>query len=415
MRRLFCACFAGILVLLSLIESGVAQTESSMEGYIRVRPGYRVVRNDTPNNPDSLVLTTPEELTRTFGLLQFDLSRNDLKSHFQIRPYYEFGSEETQDKIHIDEAYLDKAFSPSLFAFGGRRNIVNGIAHVSNPSDFLGGEKEIDTSLDETERRELRNGVYLTGLEYFFDEGSISALVAPRMGDLQQEDTQLQLKLALLYPELDTDIELLGLLIADRPGVGVNLSHTFNNSTVLYTESALRRGRDRSVVAGDRIQEDNRNNYRFNGVAGGQYTFDNGVNLIMEYLYDENGYSSGEWRAVQGFFQSNTADLSTPGAPQAMANLGLGNQEIIDKALLKQQYLFSRLNHPQWWGDADSSLILLKNLDDGSYLLRGRMEKDIADHVRIGIMAEYLAGDSWDEFGLRSWKQAVIFDLKYFF
>jgi len=420
MRHLFSAWLAGLLVFFS-IETGVAQTESAFDGYIRVRPTLRSVRHDTPNNPNAILFEPSSQYAQTFGLFHANIGDDKAKLLFQARPYCAFEKGQSDCYAYLDEGYLDIAVAPSTFIFSGRKNIVNGVAHVANPTDFLGEEEELDLTVDETERRELRKGAYLVGSQHFFDNGSaVSIAVAPRIGDLQDRKDRLQMKLALLYPEINTDMEVIGLVTADRPGVGVNLSHTLNDSTVLYTESALRHGRNRSVIVADtagggRIVRGDQDSVYFNGVAGGQYTFNNSVNLIMEYLYDENGYSSGEWGAVKGFFRSNTAALSTPAAAQAMANLGQGNQAIIDRDLLKQQYLFSRINHPHWWGDTDASLILLKNLDDGSYLLRGRMEKDITNRIRAGVMAEYMTGESWDEFGLRPWNRAVTFDLKFFF
>nr|VFJ92183.1 MAG: hypothetical protein BECKLFY1418B_GA0070995_10327 [Candidatus Kentron sp. LFY]VFJ93135.1 MAG: hypothetical protein BECKLFY1418A_GA0070994_10299 [Candidatus Kentron sp. LFY] len=412
-------CLAVALCLLMLPPAGHGEPEV-LSGYFRARPILRAVRDSTPNNPGGILFDTSSRYIETFGLLHLDIDYRKSNFFFQVRPRCETENERTECNLYIDEGYLDTEVAPSTFVFGGRRNLVDGVSHVANPTDFLGEDQELDLTLDETERRELRKGVYLAGLQHFFDDGSaVSVAVAPRVGDLQDQKHRLQLKLALLYPEIDTDMEVIGLLTTDRPGIGVNVSHTLNDSTVLYTESALRRGRDRPVIVSngdeDRIVEGDRNSNYFHGVVGGQYTFDSGVNLILEHLYNENGYSSSEWGEIQGFFRANTAALSTPDSVQAAADLARGNQAMIDRDLLRRQYLFSRLNHPQWWGDTDSSLILVKSMNDGSYLLRGRMEKDITDRVRVGIMAEYMEGDSWDEFGLRPWDQAFIFDLKFFF
>nr|VFK53682.1 MAG: hypothetical protein BECKTUN1418F_GA0071002_102710 [Candidatus Kentron sp. TUN]VFK55270.1 MAG: hypothetical protein BECKTUN1418E_GA0071001_102710 [Candidatus Kentron sp. TUN] len=408
-----------VLVLLSITDTGITQAEV-LSGYLRARPALRSVRDDTPNNPNAILFDTSSQYAELFGLLHIDMNYRKNNLFFQVRPRCEVENGRSKCNIYIDEGYLDTEIAPSTFVFAGRRNLVNGIAHVANPTDFLGEDEELDLTLDETERRELRKGVYLAGVQHFSDNGSaVSVVATPRIKGPQDRKEQLQLKLAMLYPEINTDMEVLGLATVGRSGIGVNLSHTPDDAMVLYTESALRRGRDRAVVvadtSGDRIVEGDQDEYYFNSVAGGQYTFSNSVNLILEYLYDENGYSSGEWSAIQGFFQSNTQVLSTPAAAQGFANLSRGNREIIDNQLLRQQYLFLRLSHPQWWGDTDSSLILLKNMDDGSHLLRGRVEKDVTKRVRAGIMAEYMAGESWDEFGMRSWKHAVIFDLKFVF
>nr|VFK37868.1 MAG: hypothetical protein BECKTC1821E_GA0114239_1001125 [Candidatus Kentron sp. TC]VFK43098.1 MAG: hypothetical protein BECKTC1821D_GA0114238_10157 [Candidatus Kentron sp. TC]VFK51349.1 MAG: hypothetical protein BECKTC1821F_GA0114240_100157 [Candidatus Kentron sp. TC] len=407
-------------ILLSINDPGMAKTEI-LSGYLRLRPVLRSARDDTPNNPGAVLFDTTSRYVQAFGLLHANFDYRETRLFFQARPQCELRNGRSDCDIHLDEGYLDMEAAPSLFVSGGRRNIVNGVAHIANPTDFLGEEEEIDRTLDETERRELRKGTYLAGLEYFFDDGtSLSAIAAPRVKGLQDRKDRLQLKLALLYPEIDTDLEVIGLATADRPGIGVNLSHTFNDSTVLYTESALRRGRDRSVIvadaAGNRIVEGDRNKGYFDSVVGGRYTFDSGVNLILEYRYNGNGYGSGEWGTIQEFFETNTRGLSTPETiAKAIGNLGQGNREIIGVDSLRQRYLFSRLNYPQSWGDIDSSLILLNNLDDGSHLLRGRIEKDVTDRIRTGAMVEYRTGDSGDEFGLRPWNRAVTFDLKLFF
>nr|VFJ52655.1 MAG: hypothetical protein BECKDK2373C_GA0170839_10376 [Candidatus Kentron sp. DK] len=405
------------LVLLCVTETGMAQTKV-LSGYARIRPVLRSARDDTPNNPGSILFEPSSRYAEVFGLLHVNINYRKAKLFFQSRPRCEIENGRTKCNLYVDEGYLDVEAAPSTFLFGGRRNPVSGVANVANPTDFLGEDKKVDMTLDETERRELRKGVYLAGFQRFFDNGSaLSAAVAPQVKGLQDQKHRLQVKFAQTYPKIDTDVGIIGLVTGDRPGVGVNLSHTLNDATVLYTESALRRGRDRAVVdeGGTKIGEGDQDRHYFNGVAGGQYTFGSGVNLILEYLYDENGYSSGEWRDTRRFFRANTQALSTPAAAQAMANLAQGNVDIIDRDLLRRQYVFSRLNHPQWWGDTDSSLILLNNLDDGSYLLRGRMEKDVTDRIRAGIMAEYMTGKDGSEFGLRPWSKAVVVDLKIFF
>nr|VFJ45920.1 MAG: hypothetical protein BECKFM1743A_GA0114220_100306 [Candidatus Kentron sp. FM]VFJ46019.1 MAG: hypothetical protein BECKFM1743C_GA0114222_100336 [Candidatus Kentron sp. FM]VFK07048.1 MAG: hypothetical protein BECKFM1743B_GA0114221_100306 [Candidatus Kentron sp. FM] len=407
------------LVLLSVTGESIAETKV-LSGYLRLRPALQSVRDNTPNNPAAVLFDTSSRYAEIFGLLRLNIAYHKAKLFSQVRPRCQMENGRVKCNIYVDEGYLDVGVTPSTFVYGGRRNVVDGAAHVANPTDFFGENRKLDQTLDETERRELRKGVYLAGVQHFFDNGTaVSASVASRVKGLQEQDTRLRFKLALLYPEIDTDMEVIGLATGERPGVGVNVSHTLNDSMVLYTESALRRGRDRSIVITDvsnnRIVDGNQDKYYFNGIAGGHYTFDNGVNLILEYLYNENGYSSGEWRAVQSFFQSNTQAITTPAVAQAIGNLGQGNQKIIGNDLLRRQYIFSRVNHPQWWGDTDSSLILLQNLEDGSRLLRGRVEKDLTDRIRAGIMAEYMTGGSWDEFGLRPWRRAVIADLKIFF
>ncbi|KOR30794.1 hypothetical protein TI04_04125 [Achromatium sp. WMS2] len=209
------------------------------------------------------------------------------------------------------------------------------------------------------------------------------------------------------------DVGLQILLTDHRPGVGFNWSKTIGESLVIYTESAFRRGRDQLIVVNGEVTSPS-SGWIPNSVIGSNYTFANALNLIIEYQHNGAGYSASEWRAIKTSTESTLLDIYGPGALSAFTLLGQYNN-IIGHNPLRQNYAFVRFSHPNWLMDGESSVLWLKNLDDGSYVLRARWDKDFGNSYKFGIMAETLRGSSWSEFGIRPWEWSLVTDIAWYF
>lgn len=421
MRHAICRTVALALLGLSLgvLPEGLVHADPpkiAAQGYVRLRPAYHDVRV-TPNNPESILFPATEREGQAFGLLRTDMMHGGARVHFQIRPDYVVSKYQRTYTTQVDEGYLDVTVTDKLFVFAGRRNLVTGVAHMSNPTDFLGEQERLDLTLPETERRELRNGLYLAGIEHFLANGSLAAVVAPHIGGAQTAADRFQLKAASSLPSWNTDLELIALFTPDRPGVGVNISHTAGDALVLYTEGALRRGRDRPLVEAptgtQEIVKASSKGWFPNVVVGGQYTFGNALNLTLEYQYNANGYTASEWLAIQRYIEGNAGRLAAPGALPAIGNLAAANQ-IVGRDVLRRNYLFGRVIQPDWYWNTEPSLLVLKNLDDGSYAVQARLDKNVTSKLAVGLLVQRLEGGRWAEFGLRPASWSVVLDFKYF-
>jgi hypothetical protein len=405
----------GSALLAVPVPSPASDVEATGEGYLRFRSAYQSVRADTPLNPNAALFEPSDNVFQAFALLRGEARLRDTGLKVQFRPFYQTDRNATTRNIFVDEAYLEHALSASRFLFAGRRNIVTGVAFSTNPTDFFGDGKQEDFTLPEDERRDLRTGVYMLGADWFFDGGNASLVVAPQLGPEQEEQTRVQLRLGWLLQRWQTDIALQVLAAGERPGFGLNASTTVGGALVLYTESALRRGRDRDLVKQGQVTLGDPDAWLPNVVLGGSYTFANATNLILELHYNGNGYSESEWDSLREAADAAAPALIDPtlraGAAASLSSLN----SLTAATELRKKYLFLRLSQPDLLGRFAGSLFWLDTLDDSGQLVRGRLETTLGDAVRLGVMTDYMDGSSFSEYGMRPRDWSVVLDLQYFF
>lgn len=377
-----------------------------VSGYLRGRAACLEVRDSTAFNPDSVLYSTSPRLYQAYALLRADLPKPGWRLHLQARPFYQADSTHSS-KLEWDELYLDFQVDPATFLFVGRRNLVSGVAYATNPTDFLGENKTVDLTLDEDERRELRNGTDLVGIQRYFEAGTFSLVAVPRIAGNQQQQEKLLLSYERVLAATNADMVVSLLASDERPGLGLNLSATLGDSLVAYTETALRRGRDRSQVTAGTVEPGSRNQWVLNTVIGAQYTFTDATNLILEYQYDGNGFSDREWASIRSSAEGFISQIQDGGPSAAAAIGGLAQLDALaERNSLRRNYLFGRISHPKVLPNTEGSLLWLENLDDASGLARARLTRMLKGSYRLGLMVERMYGGAWSEFGGKPWKQA---------
>jgi hypothetical protein len=282
-----------------------------------------------------------------------------------------------ETSAYVDELYWEHRFSPSSFTFLGRRKIVNGVAIGRNPSDFFNQSKTQDRTLNDEDRRAETEGDNIVGGSYFGRSYSIPSLLAAPAGDSKRIRAMLQVNSNL--NSLSTDVSFIA-YYADRPSQGMNLSTVLGENTTIYTETALRKGRDRqrpvlsvNDVVIDAVDDTNR--WIADVVVGGQYTTGIGITLTAEYWRNNNGFSDKEYVGIANSLTSGQGNprlagslLSTPGLRKNSAFVRIGDIQLLDT--LKGEITW------------------IRNMDDSSNFLRGAVNWDIgkADSFRIGLI-----------------------------
>lgn len=379
--------------------SAIAEWQPEIDttgSYLRLRPSYRWIRDNAPGNTANLQADA-------IGLIKASTSMYEgVKFDFQLRPTYHIDDDDAKmAKMEVDEAFLEIAVTPTTFLSAGRRNIVSGVAFGFHPTEFLEEDKKVDKTLPYSDVRALRNGVYALELQHFLDSGdSLSLIVAPRLNAIQETDLQVEAAFNLGLPDIMTDLEIEALFADKRPGAGLNLTHTVGDALVVYTETAVRRGRDRSVVTGTTMTESNSDTWLTNAVLGGSYTFTTAANLIVEYHHNANGYDDDELQAIK-----------------IGSSRGLNVTSLLKQEDLRKNYMLARLSHPSWpLLENETSLIWLRSLDDSSNLLKLYTTKDIMDSkVRLGFSVERSFGTSWSAYGINPTKWYVGADVIHYF
>lgn len=398
------------LIIFAAISPAFAQSFDWLESAeINIRPSFRENR-PIISDPQGNLLNTPTSLGQVYALFKLQKSFDDLRIVSQLRPRYEYQDDEQKTLLGVDELYLDYPLSQDVFISAGKRNIFTGVALGRNPVDYFGVDKATDTTLSAEERRDQRAGDYLLNLDWYLQESSFSAYYAPRIHGVQDTSSRFLLSYSQLFAELNTDVGLF-LYDAQHDGVGLTLSKTFTDNWVAYAEMSVDKGRDRSITG--ITQNDDQDRY-LEAVIGSSFTFDNGLNHIIEYWHHGAGYTDQEWDDINATIDFASSQLNTVNALNGFQQLGAINQGLTPN-LLRKNYLFNRLSYPIPGYQMELSLVHIANTDDHSHLARLSVKKLIHKNAAISLQLQQTYGNSDTEFGLRTLDTITTLNIKWMF
>jgi len=259
-------------------------------------------------------------------------------------------------------------------------------------------------------------------LDAFYNDITWTAIFAPKVEHLQDEDNRILLKASYFIEALNTDMSL-HYFYGDVPGVGFNISNTASDNLILYTEAAFRKGSDKKLVR--LVSEGNPNIYSIENMddtqifahiaAGGNYTFKNGTNVICEYIYNGDGYNQKQWDAFKNFVAYNNEQFKEGLFLDAAASNLLQANQIIDFRKMRKDYIFTRVSNQAIFTKIDGAIVLYLNLDDGSFLFNPSLDYKINESSTVGIASDIFVGGKTTEFGMMHWRQDVTLTYKYYF
>jgi hypothetical protein len=402
----------------------------TFDGIIYEQPTYFFINDDNLINPDNDILELSDWINRLYGRVNLNLKYKNAQFISQFRPTLTSDEDETDGEFITDDAYLDlNIYKEGYFLYCGKRNIRDVVAYGANPTDFLGEGKDVDYTKREEERRVERQGNYMVGLDSFFPNTRISAIFAPEFDwdDVsQKEDDRFLLRANYFAEEINTDMTL-HLFQGEIPGIGFDVSSTVSDQLILYTENSLRWGSNKYEIKltreGDAYtpreyevtDPDDDDDVYANIVIGGSYTFDNGTNLILEYIYNGDGYDSGEWDNIVDFTKYHN-DLYKSGAYTDLAkgNLAMVNSDIMKIREMRKNYIFCRVSNSKILENTDAQIVLQLNADDMSYLITPIVDYKITNNFVVGISATIFRGDDDSEFGMMYWGADASLVLRYY-
>lgn len=310
-------------------------------------------------------------------------------------------------RLHTDELYAEYAVTPKHFLYAGRRHLVHGRSLGVNPLDFALDPIDLDRSKDSTRRRSEIKGQDMLGFESLLgDRFTLAGYRTPGERAL--------LAGTFTLPEWESDLTAL-VLDDERPGAGLSFSRTFGESVLAYADGAVRRGRDRIVIRASRGSDvvpgtffteegDDSRLYAQSSIGVG-HTLESGANFNLEYHFDSNGYTSGEWDEMTALIVKNdTARREVRFGELPTGNL-LGLSAQLNQFTLRRHYGFLRAQHPDLFGlDLVAETTVFHNLEDHSGSLGLRLEHGLGPDLLLGFEGRHLYGGGLDEFGLRTAK-----------
>jgi hypothetical protein len=334
------------------------------------------------------------------------------------------------------EAYLTWEPLPEAYLEAGRINVRNGVAFGYNPTDFFRARTSVAmSSADPGAMRNNRLGTAMLRAQRIFDGGSVEFIYAPKLHvaaplyatadpfDPKFDQTNgADRFLASFSFELEEfSPQLLVYHESGRTKFGLNISHPIGGSIIAYASWAG--GRAPGVTA-DAIAFGRRTgtlpsfmplppyvsaarSFRNEVSTGASWTGEGGLSVIVEYNFNQAGFSKDDWR---GWFAVGADPTMAPFAWYIRGYAG-------DRQLpMTQHQAFVRLDCPEPFDikHFDINGFVMGNLTDGSTLGQLGVNYDISDKWSAGAYLGLFTGGARSEWGsMRTAASAVVQLVRY--
>ena len=283
-------------------------------------------------------------------------------------------SDRSSDQVRVGEGFIQLNPRPWLDVTAGRVIEKWGTAYAWNPTAFV---SPLKNPTDPNDRRSSYRGIDMLKADLFM-RGTNVSLYAMEHGAFAGRVYRLI---------ANTDVSLLFRRDRDATREGLSVARVFGDALELHGEVAYVRQPGAAVL------------HFIQAVAGGQYTFQNNVNLVFELYHGGDGLSTTQWRAF-----CDTVDRNLLLANRQYAPLKMG-----------RNYSFTRIDWPSQSQKNDVELIAIANLRDRSSIVRLTMTRKLRPSLNAYIIeTEFIGGDD-SEFAYIQVKRATTFGVRYYF
>ncbi len=408
------------IVLFCLISSHALHAEektqsgpSSFSYSVLLRgEGQWVDLGDTWLNPDNVLEQRDE---RYEGYLLGNLRFKGLggMTEAEIRLGYEYLAGETisghfdADDFSsvVNQLYYQTLSEPISMALG-RKKVRWGVGYSYSPTDLITQQRNPEDPADRLNRIE---GTDLLQLSYTNGIGVVDLVYFPELdwdfGDPFVVNSRWG---ARWYQFFDPfDLSLVGMVDDDGEwAAGINTSLTLGNALELHAEYLYISENSRLYPDTEAAAEQFLYPYMPSSddglhelLLGGQYTFDNNLNLTLEYLFRSSGYSVSEFQA----YTVNAAWLNEQYSTLVDNSPAVGGLQWAASNLAAPQrkhYLFTRLYHPEVFQFVSVEMYSYVALEDGSGLFVLAPTYKGLDSFDVYCRFEKFWGGNDTEFGL---------------
>lgn len=315
----------------------------------------------------------------------------------------------------LSEASLAWAPSDGHTLSGGVGSFRWGTAYIWNPSNPLGDSEANNAS---RARNYHRDGDRFVSYELLAGKTTFTLAVAELtqrdalLGTRNERDRQQNERWVVARAQQVFDASDASLVVGLRENerfVGLSTSHTVGNALELHGEVGTRSQRRfptwTSLTVGppgtpqlpvwERNDEGARKKWTTSAVLGGQYTWEDGANLIVEYLHDGNGLNDSEYDALRnaatdaGTLRSNPALADAANGFLLQANRYTGR--------MRRNYAFARLAKDGLFTNIDTQAFARRGLDDDSWVFGWLLRWQASEHGSFALSGEHLRGSAESE------------------
>ena len=373
---LFCLIGTGTLHAEETTESG----PSSFSYSVLLRgEGQWVDLSDTWLNPDNILEQRDERYEGYFlGSLRYRGLGGTAEAEFRFGYEYLAGEavggrfDDDDFSSAVNQLYYQTLSEPISMAVG-RKKVRWGVGYSYSPTDLI---TQLRNPEDPSDRLNRIEGTDLFQISYTNGIGVIDLVYFPELDwDFNDSFVMKSRWGARWYQFYDPlDLSFVGMIDEDGEwAAGLNTSLTVGNALELHAEYLYTSENNRIYP------EEGASSKQFlypytssdDGVhevlVGGQYTFDNNLNLTLEYLYRSAGYTDGEFKA----YSANAAWLNEQYSSLVDNNPAISGLQWAAANLAAPQrnhYLFTRLYHPEVFQFVSFEMYSYVGLEDGSGL-----------------------------------------------
>lgn len=397
------------------------------QGYILNRYSTDSSREDSVLNPRHSLYTPSNFTNNVEAVMRMNYSFVKDTNVILNTRYEQFNQQNQEDiKGYLDEAYFKTFLKSKCILSIGKINIVDGVGLSYNPSDFLNDRvtRNNENVLKRADEEKLsREGSYITRAEIFTKYINMNFMYSPRFENTKVVEDRYLVKFS---KSLDATDVAVNYMHGDYDGVGCNISRAVGDALEIHTEVGVRNDSQQKGIR--EVAPYQYKNYLLHDkndvltrlLIGGQYTFTNKTNVILEYIFNQEGYSQDEWDKIYSLAKNNGDMIYNPptGYPSGLFkdNLNFISNTIYDSRYLRQHYAFLRITNPEISKKIEATVDTLINLEDRSLVAMPSIDwKLIEGHMTLRIGTMLCVGDKKSEFGMTPVERYVYGSLKYFF
>ena len=331
--------------------------------------------------------------------------------------------------LHIKDMYLKTNFDEKYFFELGRMNVKEGVARGYNPTDYFKGSPSFTLSNDPKEKKDNRLGTVLIQATAIYDDYTLKALYSPRISidegsiwgqkkhfglQLNESNAEDRATLYVGYTGLE-DVSLSTLWHYDGDGskLGLNVSYVDERS-IWYVEASF--GRNKSDMTNILQAQSgsktfakvygSKKRYRAEVSMGINYTASNNIVTTFEYIYNDAGFDSRDWKDYFLLSQDN---------PQYAGTLGMARGLLASKEkMISKHSLFMMARESDVLPNLDWVSMAWVNPIDKSALLQVGVTYNYADVLFSVDMRSY-AGKQKSEYGSMKNDYEALVSVEYYF
>jgi hypothetical protein len=382
------------------------------------------INQSSPFNPKNLWLNLPAGSNSLVaeGEASYSLGqRVKIAGGFVNRYDYIAGN---HDRLRVKELYLSWSVNSHWDLAAGKKILKWGTGYAWTPTGVLDPQRD---PRDPTDRLSQYEGKELVELRGTYGRHNLTAVYTSphlfsRLQTRRRED-QWAIKYNSLVRKLDYSLiaSFGGLQTANR--YGANATYVIGQALELHGEYIAQRG-SRLLYPLAVAQMDPGVTFTFppyappkehddkvysKALAGANYTFPSGWNVVVEYYRDQQGLSEVERQRLDFFVLYNEEQHHLLAGPDPSkitlpaANL-LWTLQGIGGFNRSRDYLFARIARSRMAKKWDLENVVIFSLHDGSSIWIPQVTLDFSERIGTYLRYTYYAGARITEFGSLPWR-----------